>query len=715
MWEKEVFEKLATEYNSKPRSYYEDKDLQPLIVNRLAERAVTDQLKLMNSQNISVVVISYLLMFAYISICMGEFSLTKSRIVLALGGILVVLLSFGGSVSLVSLIGIKLSIISAEVVPFLILAIGVDNMFIITNTKDRIARGYNIIAIPKLIGITIGEAGPSITVASLSEFLAFLVGYMTNIPALQSFCLAAAFAILIDYILQMTLFLAFVALDEERSSKGYMDVFCCFKVKKTKVVSDVEDLEYVASSEEDNNNDNKNERFSDTNMNSSIINPTSNKRNSNTSNVTQEITNENKNEVEDRNIDKKEEYNEDNELNERRMSKRFTNKKPLSVRIINSYMQVLFTMPFKIVAVAVYIVMIVFSILGFKNLTLGLDQRISVIEGSEIYKYFSAQIDFVDIGPPAYIIFNHVDYENKENLKLIDTIVENISQLSTVIPPVFSWYKDFSKFMTDVNAEWKSVCNPDYDLIKNLPFEIQIKEFLRLASIDSKCCKKYGICGEQYKIDIGFDDEGKLDSTRFRFQHVPLTAQTVYVDCILQTKNLMKKYSDKLTQITGKGGVKPEFKINDETLDIDSTYPYSLIYAYFDQYLVIRGVFLENFIIALAVIFLACQLIVAVLPAFIITLFVFSTVMCLIGVLYILNFFPGYIIEINAVSVVNIVMSCGLSVEFIAHIVMFYLKRNSDDSKDKTDYSMKTVGTSVFVGIITTKFIGKFYYSNILL
>ena len=67
-------------------------------------------------------------------------------------------------------------------------------------------------------------------------------------------------------------------------------------------------------------------------------------------------------------------------------------------------------------------------------------------------------------------------------------------------------------------------------------------------------------------------------------------------------------------------------------------------------------------------------------------MFVFSCVITLIGVVYLLNFLPDYIIEINAVSVVNLVMACGLSVEFTVHIVIFYLRSKEETARDKIKY-----------------------------
>ncbi len=172
------------------RNLSDNFNLTDLKIDFMAERSIPDELDVQNKQNIWVVVISYLLMFLYISVFMGEISFFKySRVLVAFGGILVVILSFLGSIAIISFLGIKLSLISSEVVPFLVLAIGVDNMFIILGAKDK----KNIEDLYDHIGSTLKEVGPSITTAAFGESLAFFVGYLTKIPALQSFCLAAAF------------------------------------------------------------------------------------------------------------------------------------------------------------------------------------------------------------------------------------------------------------------------------------------------------------------------------------------------------------------------------------------------------------------------------------------------------------------------------------------------------------------------------------------
>lgn len=71
-------------------------------------------------------------------------------------------------------------------------------------------------AVDELLGRTLAEVGPSITAAAFGEFLAFAVGATTKIPALEQFCLVAAVAVLLDYFLQITWFVAGVSMDARR-------------------------------------------------------------------------------------------------------------------------------------------------------------------------------------------------------------------------------------------------------------------------------------------------------------------------------------------------------------------------------------------------------------------------------------------------------------------------------------------------------------------
>ena len=76
------------------------------------------------------------------------------------------------------------------------------------------------------------------------------------------------------------------------------------------------------------------------------------------------------------------------------------------------------------------------------------------------------------------------------------------------------------------------------------------------------------------------------------------------------------------------------------------------------------------------------------------------------GFMWLLNeVVGGYPIEYNAVFVVNLVTSLGFGVEFCNHIGMNFMRQTG--SRDiRAKKALSEMGSSVLVGIATTKFIG---------
>jgi Niemann-Pick C1 protein len=64
-WEKDVFEDLIDDFN--------DDDSKKLQASYYSERSVTDELEALNEQNYLYVVMSYVFMFLYISVAIGQF------------------------------------------------------------------------------------------------------------------------------------------------------------------------------------------------------------------------------------------------------------------------------------------------------------------------------------------------------------------------------------------------------------------------------------------------------------------------------------------------------------------------------------------------------------------------------------------------------------------------------------------------------------------
>lgn len=101
--------------------------------------------------------------------------LIDSKITVGLGGVLIVLASVVSSVGLFAFVGMPATLIIVEVIPFLVLAVGVDNIFILVQTHQRdVKKPEETHA--QHIGRTLGQVGPSMLLTSLSESCCFFLG-----------------------------------------------------------------------------------------------------------------------------------------------------------------------------------------------------------------------------------------------------------------------------------------------------------------------------------------------------------------------------------------------------------------------------------------------------------------------------------------------------------------------------------------------------------
>jgi Niemann-Pick C1 protein len=180
-----------------------------------------------------------------------------SKFTLGLFGIGLVILSVSSSVGFFSACGVKVTLIIAEVIPFLVLAVGVDNVFILVHELDRqnMFHGPNAAAAPEgfqfptpispnqrhrspfessgddsvdaasvplylsaeeRVARTLAKMGPSILLSTITETVAFALGALVPMPAVRNFALYAAGSILLNATLQVTVFISALCIDLKR-------------------------------------------------------------------------------------------------------------------------------------------------------------------------------------------------------------------------------------------------------------------------------------------------------------------------------------------------------------------------------------------------------------------------------------------------------------------------------------------------------------------
>ncbi|XP_058098545.1 uncharacterized protein LOC131243314 isoform X2 [Magnolia sinica] len=595
---------------------------QNLTLSFSAECSIQEELKRESTADVITILISYLVMFAYISMTLGDTPhlssfYISSKVLLGLSGVVVVMLSVLGSIGFFSAIGVKSTLIIMEVIPFLVLAVGVDNMCILVHAVKRQPLD---LPLEGRISNALVEVGPSITLASLSEVLAFAVGSFIPMPACRVFSMFAALAVFLDFLLQVTAFVALIVFDFLRTEDQRIDCFPCIKISST-------------TAEPGNGQ-----------------------------------------------------------------------RKP---GLLARYMRALST-----------------------RIQPGLEQKIVLPRDSYLQGYFDNVSEHLRVGPPLYFVVKNFNYslESNDTNRLCsisqcdsNSLLNEISRASLlpdssyIAKPAASWLDDFLVWISPEAFSCcrkftnGSYCPPDdqppccpsgesscgvsvvckdcttcfrnSDLHSGRPSTAQFQEKLPwfLNALPSADCAKGGHGAYTSSVDLNGYESGVIQASEFRTYHTPLNKQSDYVNSMRAAREFSSKVSHSLK------------------IDI---FPYSVFYIFFEQYLDIWRTALINIAIALGAVFIVCLVITCSLWSSAIIIMVLAMIVVdLMGVMAILD------IQLNAVSVVNLVMSIGIAVEFCVHITHAFSVSNGDRGQ-RAKEALSTMGASVFSGITLTKLVG---------
>lgn len=165
--------------------------------------------------DLSLIAISVALVAIYVVIFLGNFSPIHNRFKLGALGFLTVILTYTSSYGLLSILGLKVSGIH-NLLPFLLIGVGADDMFVVVNSVDqvdtnlhpneRFVRGFK-------------HAGPSITITSFTNIMAFFISASTSLLALKSFCVYAGLGIMFLFMATCSFFSCIFLFDLERQHK----------------------------------------------------------------------------------------------------------------------------------------------------------------------------------------------------------------------------------------------------------------------------------------------------------------------------------------------------------------------------------------------------------------------------------------------------------------------------------------------------------------
>ncbi|KAF0485260.1 WD40 repeat-like protein [Gigaspora margarita] len=100
--------------------------------------------------------------------------------------------------------------VSWKLLPFIFILIGIENTLILTNAVTTIPMQLNV---EERVAKGLEKVGYTITKMLISWILVLLIFSVTNIDSIQEFCIFTSIAMIIDYMLQITFFIAVLSID----------------------------------------------------------------------------------------------------------------------------------------------------------------------------------------------------------------------------------------------------------------------------------------------------------------------------------------------------------------------------------------------------------------------------------------------------------------------------------------------------------------------
>jgi len=192
-----------------------------------AYRSFGDEFSRAITKDLPLIPIVFVVMVILCCLVFYKRDRVQSRSLLGFGAACTVLLAIMTGYGILFMAGVPFSFLT-QILPFIMFGIGLDDAFIIYGAYGRTDPSKDGV---DRIHETIEDIGASITLTTITTVMAFALGCISSIPAVLWLCLYAWPTILIDFIYQITFFIALLALDERRVKAKRKDCSCCCRAQ----------------------------------------------------------------------------------------------------------------------------------------------------------------------------------------------------------------------------------------------------------------------------------------------------------------------------------------------------------------------------------------------------------------------------------------------------------------------------------------------------
>uniref|UniRef100_F1KVJ9 Patched domain-containing protein 3 n=1 Tax=Ascaris suum TaxID=6253 RepID=F1KVJ9_ASCSU len=189
------------------------------------ERAMDDEMRLIIETAVPFAIPVSIQLMLFVVLSNYSSDRTKSKPMEAYLAVISVILSLVCTFGILFRLGMAFNPVSSTM-PFLILAVGVDDAFLMLGAWRASDRRFPV---EKRMALTMSDAGVSITVTSITNFGCFALGYfLCSTPAVADFCILTACGVMLDYIYQITFFAAVMVYGGRKEAEGGL-ISCCYR------------------------------------------------------------------------------------------------------------------------------------------------------------------------------------------------------------------------------------------------------------------------------------------------------------------------------------------------------------------------------------------------------------------------------------------------------------------------------------------------------
>lgn len=413
-WEKELLKNIQNVVNSQPACDPSNKYLKSIKITYGTSQSLDTEMAANVGLDSILISGTFMLIMLFSSILMSLNSncITSPGVILPLSGISSAIFGMTSAFGLLSYLnypGCNLIF----VIPFLVFGIGIDDMFIIYSSFTHIYRTHlkkeqcledSNALVASFISSTLAKSAVSVTITSLTDFVAFIVGVTTGFRSVEIFCMYAGFSILFCYFYQLTFFSGFLCLHLKRIQKKKNAFLFCYKQ------SDLTCIGCTKSSEEADSCDSSDLKATQIEL---IEKKRENANGDEIKNETNEIC-----DVNTKCNNKMEEF-----LKQRR-----------SKKMITSFFKfIIMTRSGKLVALALYLIYLTLSIWSASQIHEGINLGDLVAEDSYYNKYVNENNELIDLNPVVmFVIYKPIDYDNMANRIKIKKFINNALKIEGI-------------------------------------------------------------------------------------------------------------------------------------------------------------------------------------------------------------------------------------------------------------------------------------------